>query len=472
MACGIGGAESKANLGSRATNTSGDTTPPTSPAGLSATTDGPFGSTLSWAASTDSVGVIGYKVERCQGAACGAFAEVATAAGASFTDTGLTAATPYSYRVRATDAAANLSAYSNMAGVTTSAAPPPPLANLPAWMNGLAIGQWFAIPNTSLSTVAPSPTPAGNSGPLSKVEAWTSMVVDTRTSKVYSVAGGGHQDYSGNEVDALDLEAAQPAWSELLAPTPNNQLTNCLPFYLDGRPAARHSYYGLTFSERTDRFMLFGGANWCDGGGFFTLIASYNITANTYSPALTHPNLLPVFAGEPAYTLDPATGDVYAAIFGNYGRWNSLANTFTKLTPSGSGPDGNNAMSAMDTARGRILILGGDGPGHHVYTLSNNSYAPIAPTGAVAANVSGVVQGAMVYVPAIDRYLIRLAGAGGTVYQVHPTTFDVSVFATTNGGAIPSTPNGPYNKFLYVPRLGGAVYVPSYLGNAWFLRTN
>ena len=37
-----------------------------------------------------------------------------------YTDTGLTAATSYSYRVRATDAAGNLSAYSNMASATTA----------------------------------------------------------------------------------------------------------------------------------------------------------------------------------------------------------------------------------------------------------------------------------------------------------------------------------------------------------------
>ena len=76
----------------------------------------------------------------------------------------------------------------------------------------------------------------------------------------------------------------------------------------------------------------------------------------------------------------------------------------------------------------------------------------------------------MFYVPAIDRYLIRFDSAGGTVYQVDAASFAVTTFTTTNGGSIPSTQNGPYNKFLYVPRLGGAVYVPSYTGNVWFLR--
>ena len=47
----------------------------------------------------------GYRVERCQGAGCTTFAQIGTPAGATYADTGLTAGTSYSYRVRATDAA-------------------------------------------------------------------------------------------------------------------------------------------------------------------------------------------------------------------------------------------------------------------------------------------------------------------------------------------------------------------------------
>ena len=44
---------------------------------------------LSWTASTDNVGVTGYRVERCQGAGCTGFAQVGTPAVASFSDSGL-----------------------------------------------------------------------------------------------------------------------------------------------------------------------------------------------------------------------------------------------------------------------------------------------------------------------------------------------------------------------------------------------
>ena len=66
---------------------------------------------LSWTASTDNVGVTGYLVERCQGTGCSSFAQIGTTAGTTYNDTGLTSGTSYTYRVRATDAAGNLSPY-------------------------------------------------------------------------------------------------------------------------------------------------------------------------------------------------------------------------------------------------------------------------------------------------------------------------------------------------------------------------
>src|SRR5712671_522863 len=448
-----------------------DTTPPTAPGSLATSPDGSFGATLSWTASTDNVAVTGYKVERCQGAGCATFAQVATAAGASFTDSGLTATTSYSYRVRATDAAANLSAYSNTANVTTSAPPPPPLANLPAWMNGLAVGVWLEIPSTSLSSIDPSPLPLGNLGPAAKVEAWTSFVIDTRTSKVYSVANGGHADYGGNEVDELNLELAQPAWVQRLAPTPNNQIVGEATYYSDGRPTSRHTYYGATFNEAGDRIMLVGGARFGFQQGFgISTTDSYNITANNYSPAGTHPDISPgaitAFIGFNT-TGNPLTGDIYS--FGNFasGKWTRTTNTWAALGASGTGPYGQESMSAVDTNRGRIFILGGRSEERHILTLSTKAFTQITLAGPNAASVAGENKGAMVYVPALDSYLIRLAAAGGAVYQVQAATFTVTPFVTINGGSIPGTLNGPFNKFLYVPRLGGCVYVPSYAGNAW-----
>ena len=85
-----------------------DTTPPGAPASLTATASSATQVDLAWTASTDAVGVTGYLLERCSGSGSRPFAQIATPTNhTSLYDPGLAAATPYSYRVRATDAAGN-----------------------------------------------------------------------------------------------------------------------------------------------------------------------------------------------------------------------------------------------------------------------------------------------------------------------------------------------------------------------------
>lgn len=71
---------------------------------------------LSWAASTDNVGVVGYDVFQSTG---GTATQIGTTAGTSFNATGLSAGTAYTFTVRARDAANNVSAFSAGRSVTT-----------------------------------------------------------------------------------------------------------------------------------------------------------------------------------------------------------------------------------------------------------------------------------------------------------------------------------------------------------------
>ena len=80
-----------------------DTTPPSTPTNLSATAISSSQINLSWTASTDNVGVTGYKIFR-------GGVQIATSATNSYFNTGLTASTAYSYTVSAYDAAGNNSA--------------------------------------------------------------------------------------------------------------------------------------------------------------------------------------------------------------------------------------------------------------------------------------------------------------------------------------------------------------------------
>src|SRR5260370_460091 len=117
------------NLGPYSSTATATTVAPTltAPSNLTAAAASSTQINLSWTASTETGGTISnYLVERCQGSGCANFAQIATPAGTAYSDTGLLAATSYSYRGHATDASNNLSPDSNTASATTGSTPPPP----------------------------------------------------------------------------------------------------------------------------------------------------------------------------------------------------------------------------------------------------------------------------------------------------------------------------------------------------------
>jgi chitodextrinase len=103
-----------------------DTTPPSAPTGLTATSVGQSSVTLSWTASTDNVGVTGY----------GAYlngTSVGAPAASPYTFTSLSCGTSYTLSMDAADAAGNRSAKTSTT-VSTSACPTGAVANL--WVDG------------------------------------------------------------------------------------------------------------------------------------------------------------------------------------------------------------------------------------------------------------------------------------------------------------------------------------------------
>ena len=96
--------------------------PPAAPTALAAAAVSTSQINLSWTdnATTED----GFRIERCAGAGCTGFAEIATVGAnvVSYQNTGLTASTSYSYRVRAYNVGGT-SPYSNTATATTPAPP-------------------------------------------------------------------------------------------------------------------------------------------------------------------------------------------------------------------------------------------------------------------------------------------------------------------------------------------------------------
>ncbi|MFD0587370.1 lytic polysaccharide monooxygenase [Paenibacillus sp. GCM10027627] len=91
----------------------GDNVAPTAPGTLAASNVGTNSATLNWGASTDNVGVTGYRIFN------GANQIGSTTGATTLNLTGLTANTAYSLNVKAIDAAGNLSGASNTVNFTT-----------------------------------------------------------------------------------------------------------------------------------------------------------------------------------------------------------------------------------------------------------------------------------------------------------------------------------------------------------------
>jgi len=103
------------------------TTPPAAPANLAANAASSSQINLTWGDSDSTEQ--GFKIERCTGADCSGFAQIATVGAnvTSYSNTGLAASTTYTYRVRAYNAAGD-SDYSNTASAVTQSASALPAA--------------------------------------------------------------------------------------------------------------------------------------------------------------------------------------------------------------------------------------------------------------------------------------------------------------------------------------------------------
>ena len=111
----------------------GDSTPPTLPTGLSTSAVGQTSMTLSWSASSDNVGVTGYRLYRNG-------SQVATQPGTSYGFSGLTCGTSYTLGVEAYDTAGNASGTATVSA-STAACPDTTPPSTPTGLATTVVGQ-------------------------------------------------------------------------------------------------------------------------------------------------------------------------------------------------------------------------------------------------------------------------------------------------------------------------------------------
>lgn len=392
----------------------------------------------------------------------------------------------------------------------------PVQAQLPAWVTAHAVNEVFAISNTQLSSVVPSPVPPGDAGPSAKITAWNGGALKRQGSCYMLGAAGGDSDYTGNEVDQLCLNTTTPAWQQITAPSdPTKLYAGGAQFNADLTPSDTHTYWGTQFLDSLNHlyvmpspgFLGCCGIPTAPGGWYPGTSASYAFSYNYASKAWDLPTAANYFAqyfGGGDFTgaitmKNPWTDEVYMTRSGSNGfyKYRPLSNTWTNITPGT--PNSQYIGSVWDPKRNYILLVGAGfscvdiNPSGTAIQIVNSTFTAqvhgptdfgglgSAPFTRIGNNTgcSGGYPGVL-YDEVKDGYWVfvgdALAGGGGdtttSVYYIDAATLTVSQPTLTGAVPMAARTNGVLNSAQYVPELGGIMFNNSYASNVLFMRTS
>ncbi len=313
---------------------------------------------------------------------------------------------------------------------------------------------WYKIPGSDVQSHCP-PNNFNNSGydfsDLCRyvTEAWNSGVFDTNRNRLI-IWGGGHADYSGNEIYALDLDTL--TMQRLNNPGLPVVTVGKSEAIMNGtQPNARHTYDGIAYMANIDRLFAYGGSLAYNGeasNGTWT----FNFATNTWqqmNPQGDNPGL--DYGNISAY--DPNTGKVFLHSNHYLFSYTFSTNTWTRL--SADNPIDYHLSATVDPKRKKFVMIGAGSV--YLYDISAGSTytRKTLPTSGGSAIVSSSYPG-LAYDPVRDR--IVAWNGGNTVYSLNLDTGNWSA-STYPGGPGDAVPAGTYDRWSYAPALDVFVLV-------------
>lgn len=374
----------------------------------------------------------------------------------------------------------------------------------PAWVTSAPVFQWTEIPGTRLDSLASQLNPTD--GNQSNVLAFSGASLKKSGSEIF-LAGGGHADYSGNEVYSIVLNTAAPAWRLRRNTTPLSQVgyalgsgngVGGLAYYADtdrggypGRPVSRHTYWHIQFSNEQNKLLFCGAYGiYSQSGNASQTMDAFDAreSVNDYLPAGTYT----FGAGALGFTwndnglVQDTAGNIYAhnnsnGIIAKWDPTRSPTNAWTSY--ANGGVYSANLTYAYDPVRNRIVRTG-PSAGSSVpsfFDLNNNgARTDFTLTGPNAANIrnSGM---SMTWCDARGTFLLRNWLEATTVYEMNPQTWEVTTLPVTGstgtlytapGASIPDGRDFLFGRFTYVPELRICVQIRAHNQNIRFFRVD
>ena len=323
-------------------------------------------------------------------------------------------------------------------------------------LNNMPADSWYELPNSSMEPVL-YPSVYGDgiygvSGSPSVTNAWGGACYDAINHRLF-VWGGGHKDYSGNEVYVFHTDTF--TWerkTDPSLPAIDGGILDHDPLS-DGNPVSRHTYGGLVYLENSNKIFAQGGSM-CSSGNGTNETWAFDFTSNTWEHKLqlgTPPNPNSTIALACSY--DPTSQNVFMSDNLNIRKYNYNTSTWSLLTALPSTEAWGEKAAVIVPNKNMFFIL--SSAIFYAYDIANNSFQDWTLP-AAQATAMGKCTG-LEYDPKAEQ-LLALDNLG-----IWSLDLNTKIWTAKNKTGIPSNlgADGPFGRWRYLPEYNVFMLVSS-----------
>ncbi|HQQ71657.1 MAG TPA: hypothetical protein PLL92_15290, partial [Alicycliphilus sp.] len=317
---------------------------------------------------------------------------------------------------------------------------------LPSYMQGKAVGEFVAIPNSTLDASN------GISGQ------WAFSNLALAIEEMLQDNSGGHNDGSLNIIRGFNLYTAT-GWVTRKGSTWAGEAN--MAYYADGSPAARHTYNTGWYSLARSRLMLHGSPVVAGGGAVsFPDSNGFNLANNTWDANNTWAD-----APDPGACQD-ADGNVWCAQGGptNYiYKWNAVSDTWAQVRYHGGGA--NRPLTPMSDRpdKGYIFSCAVSGGALVAFKFNAGENTPITfnSSAAYSTYLAEAPENCTMRWDEVNRKFRIFGDKSNKIFEVTPndtTVWDMAI-ATSTGATLPA-PAAAMGRMAHIPAYRADVFAP------------